>query len=321
MARFDSWMPMRVGWDNSSPQIEWLLLGDRRFTHPFFEDTIQEALRHPFHHAFRRSTDLDALHSWYEESPGLAPKGFIFHLSRCGSTLLCQVLATLERNIVLSEPPPVDALLRGHIRNPALDPRQRSEQIRWMLSAMGQKRHSTEEGVYVKFDCWSIPELPVVSRAFPSVPWIFLYRDPLEVLVSQLQIRALWSLPGGLPPEILGVHAADMPLDEYCARMLGRICEIALDQFRRTPGGLLVNYAEMPAFCTSGMLRHFQMEVGAEEVERMRQASVANSKNPTLPFEPDGDVKRHAATERMRELADRWIAPFYEELEIARRRQ
>jgi len=205
--------------------------------------------------------------------------------------------------------------------HPALDADKRSEQVRWMLSAMGQKRHSTEEELYVKFDCWSIPELPVVRRAFPTVPWIFLYRDPVEVLVSQLQIRALWSLPGGLPTEVLGVQANDSPLDEYCARMLGRICEIALEQFRRTPGGLLVNYAEMPAFCTSGMLRHFQMEVGAEEVERMRQASAANSKNPTLPFEPDGDVKRHAATERMRELADRWIAPFYEELEIARRRQ
>lgn len=306
---------------DGSPQVEWVLLRDQRFTDPFFDDTIQQVMRHPFHHAFRRRTGMEALAGRYRESPGLAPRGFVFHMSRCGSTLVSRVLAAAQRNIALSEPGPIDSILRAHIRNPALTADWRAEGFRWMLSALGQKRHSTEEHVFVKFDCWNIAELPVVRLAYPDVPWIFLYRDPLEVLVSQLRQRALWNLPGGLPPAVLGFQPADLeeiPLDEYCARLLGRICEIALDCFRNRPGGILVNYSQLPEFCFSDMLRQFKLDVPPDDLGRMRQAAEFNSKSPGLTFEPDTESKQKAATDRMRELANRWIQPAYAQLEAAR---
>ena len=37
--------------------------------------------------------------------PGIDPTGFIFHLARCGSTLVSQMLAALPEHIVLSEAP------------------------------------------------------------------------------------------------------------------------------------------------------------------------------------------------------------------------
>jgi hypothetical protein len=322
MLNLQGWIPVCVRWEQDSPQVEWILLGGTRFTQSFFDDTIQSVLSHPFHHAFRRTTALATLEAWSAEQPGLRPNGFVFHMSRCGSTLLCQALAASERNIVLSEPPPVDSILRGHLRNPALTPERRAEALRWILSAVGQKRHPAEERLFVKLDCWSIPELPVVRLAFPEVPWIFLYRDPVEVLVSQLRKRAQWSVPGGLSPAVLGLEPAEMaeiPHDEYCARLLGRICEIALAV--RSNRGLLVNYNELPDFFLSEMLRHFALDVSADERESMRQAAGFNSKTPGLTFEPDAEEKRNGATDRMRELAKRWITPFYEGLEEERCRQ
>ena len=35
---------------------------------------------------------------------GLAPAGFIFHIGRCGSTLMSRVLASSDRVLCLSEP-------------------------------------------------------------------------------------------------------------------------------------------------------------------------------------------------------------------------
>lgn len=311
MPEVDGWMPVRVSWETGSPQVEWLLLDDQRFTLPFFEDTLQQALLHPFHQAFRRTTPLQALTS----RTGLPVKGFIFHMSRCGSTLVSQALAALDRNVVLSEAPAVDSILRAHLRDPGITASKRAQWLRSILSALGRKRHHTEDGVFVKFDCWNIPELPVVREAFPGVPWIFLYRDPVEVLVSQMRQRAQWTVPGALPPAVLGVDPTNMPHDEYCARLLGRICEIALDHFQNSTGGLLVNYREL---CFSKMLAHFHLALRGDELDRMRQAIARNSKSPSQTFEPDRQAKQDAATDRIRELAERWIEPFYAQLETLR---
>ena len=318
MKGLDSWLPIRVGWETGSPFIEWILAPETRFIEPFFEDTVQQVLRHPFHQAFRRTTDLNELtgHS------GLPPAGFIFHMSRCGSTLISQVLSASDRNLVLSEAPPLDSILRAHLRDSEFVCERRARLLRAMLNALSQPCRPAEERVFVKFDCWNITELPIVHEAFPDVPWIFLYRDPVEVLVSQLQKRSRWSLPGALPPATFGFTAQDLegiPLDEFAARLLGRLVDVAVDHLSRYPGGMLINFSELPEACFGRLLHHFDFDPTAGELERMRQNASHNSKTPGLPYEPDCESKQQAATERVRELAARWIEPSYQQLETLRR--
>ena len=43
----------------------------------------------------------------------MRPSGFIFHMSRCGSTVISQMLAALAEHVVVSEAGPIDALARG----------------------------------------------------------------------------------------------------------------------------------------------------------------------------------------------------------------
>lgn len=321
MTQFDDWMPTRVFWQEGAPSMEWMLVGRRRFTRPFFEDTIQELLRHPFHHAFRRHTPLDELDSIAAANGSAPPKGFIFHMSRCGSTLLAQSLAAVDRHIVLSEPPPVDSILRSHFRDARITTAQRARWLRSLLTVMGRMREDVEDGLFVKFDCWSIAEIAVVRSAFPDVPWIFLYRDPIEVLVSQLRQPSLWAVPGSLSPAVLGIEPAELagiPRDEHCARLLGRICQIAHDSFLSETGGLLVNYLELPQFCYTGMLRHFGLHLTSSEIETIRQTGQNYSKTPGLQFEPDAESKRQSASAREKELAEEWIAPHVAQLETRR---
>ncbi len=316
------WIPIQVYWPGgqSRPTVGWCLLGEERFTDPFFESTVQRRLSHPFHHAFRRQTPIDVLEEWRAQQPGLAPTGFIFHMSRCGSTLLSQMLAAIDRNIVLSEVAPIDWVLRAHLKNPNVTPANRAEWFRGMVSALGQRRTGIEEHLFIKFDCWNLAEMAVIHLAFPDVPWIFVFRDPVEVLVSQFEKRAPWTFPTLMQPEVLGLDESEVNQlghQEYCAKVIGRICELAVLNHRRR-GGLLIHYSQLPEHIWPALSHHLGFEWTTEESHRMYEKASYNSKAPGLRFESDSERKRNRATSQIRELAARWIDPFYQRLESAR---
>ena len=87
------WLPIR-GWQREGEwRVDWCWFGEQRLTQPFYRDEVDLALRLPFNQAFRRDTPLATLLDWQAASPGLSPSVFILHASRCGSTLLAQMLA------------------------------------------------------------------------------------------------------------------------------------------------------------------------------------------------------------------------------------
>ena len=58
-----------------------------------------------------------------------------------------------------------------------------------MVSALGQERLGRETNYFIKFDSPTILALTFIRRVFSEVPWIFLYRDPEEVLISHVGKR------------------------------------------------------------------------------------------------------------------------------------
>src|ERR1700692_3108813 len=104
-------------------------------------------------------------------------------------------------------------------------------------------RHSgAERHYFVKLDSWHALALPRFRRAFPNVTWLFLYRDPVEVMVSQIRQRGAQMVPEIVPPGLYGIDAFDFAdLEAYSARVLAKICQAAADH-AGAGGGLLVNY-------------------------------------------------------------------------------
>jgi gluconate kinase len=313
----DGWLPIRIDWKQDPPAVDWCHVGKARFTDSFFEQTIEKCLRHPFNLIFRRYTSLEGLAEWQTIRPGLLPSGFIFHMSRCGSTLIAQMLAALPQNIVISEAPPIDGILRG--KNASED-----EKIAWlrgMLNAFAQPRNGNEKHFFVKFDSWHTFDLALVRRAFPDVPWIFLYRDPLEVMASQMKRRAIHLVPGLV--ELTGLEllsAAQMPAEEYCARVLSSLCATARDQLR-IGGGRAVNYTELPgAVCTS-LREFFHLDCTAAELDQMRHVTQFDAKSPSLFFDANAAAKNTALTPLSHEMSARWLDPVYAELEALRKAQ
>lgn len=257
------WVPMRMYWDGERPMVDWCHLGSARFSDPFFDETIEKRLADPFALLFRHQTPADLLTELRSLQPGLPPTGFIFHMSRCGSTLVAQMLAAVAQNIVISEASPIDWVLRAHFRNPAVTDAERSLWLQGLVNALGQRRAGQEERYFIKFDAWHIMELPLIRCAFPDVPWIFLYRDPVEVMVSHDQHKGIQMVPGALPPAVAGLElpdAASMSADDYGAHILSRICQAAL---RYGPqGGRLIHYPDLPGAAWSTMFDHFRLKCG-----------------------------------------------------------
>jgi hypothetical protein len=289
-AALDGWLPIGVDWRDGRPEIDWCLAGHERFRESFFEDTVRRLVTRPFNKVFRRCTPIETLESWAEQRPGLVPNGFIFHMSRCGSTLVAQMLAARSDSVVLSEPAPFDSMLRPKDTRPAI---AEDEHIRWLqalVSAMGQPRTGDERYFSVKFDCWHALSLPLIRRAFPSVPLVFLYREPREVLASHLRQRGVQTVPGLVDSRLFGIDGAaamTMPAPEYCARVLGAICEAAA----REPGVCLVNYRQLPGALFETILPWFGVPVTAESRAAMSLAAGLNSKNPAVPFSAGDDAK------------------------------
>lgn len=307
----DGWLPIRVWQQAGEWLVDWCWFGETPLHQPFFREAVEDALRLPFNQAFRRQTPLSVLGDWQAKSPGLAPSAFIFHASRCGSTLISQMLARLDDHIVISEPPALDALLRSGL--PAVE---RRAALEGLLSAYGQRRVGSEQRLVIKLDAWNIAELPLLRASFPETPWLFVYRDPLEIAVSHLRRPGMHMVPG-----MIGASGLDddLPVDgreDYIARRVGRLLEWGVAQCLEF-GGLAVNYRELPG-AMAGRLAEF---FGLDDVQREQVFAAVgqHAKQPSQVFVGDSESKRREASALLVERVERWARGPYEALE--RRRQ
>jgi hypothetical protein len=230
--------------------------------------------------------------------------------------LITRLLAVLPENLVLSEPEPLNALLLPHPMLPRMPAAQRIEWLQGMMSALGQRRSGVEQRLFVKFDPSDVAELPLLRQAFPGVPEIFVYRDPLEVLVSNVQRPAIFVTPGMLRISVPGLEGAQSE-EEYTARALAAVLELAAEQLPGS-GTLLVNYSQLPMDIWGGIAQHFGLHLDEAEIARMRDAAAFDAKRPGRKFLPDGSAKSQDATPSLRELAEKFLAAPYQRLEAAR---
>jgi hypothetical protein len=187
------WLPYLIRWESSPPDIRWRHLGRERLVEPFFDETIERCGRDTNNRG-DRSTSLEAL----ETLPAvLPPAGFIFHMSRCGSTLVAQMLASVPEHIVISEATIVSSIIRPPARAPEVALGQKARVLRRVVNALAQPRTGREGLCFIKFGAGSVRDLDLIRCAFPDVPWIYLYRHPLEVMSALLRTRGD-SLPPGL---------------------------------------------------------------------------------------------------------------------------
>jgi hypothetical protein len=310
------WLPVGTSWQHGELYLQWSYFGERRLREPFFEGDVQRSQFKPFSRLFRHWTPISRLADWLRDHPALRPSGFIFHMSRCGSTLVSQMLAALDRTVVVSEAAPIDAVVRGRDARPDLGDAEHGRWLAWMIAALGQPRTGNETDYFIKLDCWHTLALPLFRRVFPDVPWIFLYRDPVEVLVSQLRMPGIHMIPGMLGPNLFGLEPFidHETRQDYCARVLARICEPVLDH-HPDGAGLLVNYRQLPQALWTTIMPHFRADCGERDRALMADAARFDAKTPGFEFVSDSDAKQREASASVRTVAEARLGELYRRLE------
>lgn len=294
------WLPYRFTGDG----VDWADFSNVDLDGDFYTAAARTALARPLNRLLRCRTGLDDFLRGPPE--GLrAPDGFIFHMSRCGSTLVARLLAALPDSYAANEPEPLDALLRAAGTAPE---EIQVAALRAMVGALGRR---PSRRWFLKLSAWPALALPLFRRAFPDVPWLFVHRDPAAVLASQLTMRGTELEPAITSPALYGIDPAT-PLSEedYCAMALARICEAAL----AADGGLFVGHEDLPEAFYSRILAHFG--IGADEADRAQMDRIADlhAKHPGQPYRPDTAPIDPA----IRAAADAHLAPIYARLRAVR---
>jgi hypothetical protein len=307
------WLPAHIAGEGEAALVEWVFFGERRLLEPFYEASLRAVSLSPFNRLLGFRTRLAELPA--TDSP--APAGLIFHMSRCGSTLVAQMLAASARNVVVSEASPIDAVVRlGAV---GLEPGQHARLLRAMVGTAG-RASAGETRLFVKLDSWHARALPLFRRAFPSTPWVFLIREPAEVLASHGRLPGLQAT-GLLTADDVGVAwRYEASHAENTAAALAAICEAA-EAACSAGGGLVVNYDELPTAAWTRVLPHFGVHPLAAEVAAMVAVAGRDAKQPGSPFTPDTDAKRAAATKPVRAAVAGRLADAYARLEGLRRAQ
>ncbi|WP_276480698.1 hypothetical protein [Paraflavitalea pollutisoli] len=284
-----SWIPYKLFKQDELLYCRWLYTGDRRFTEPFFDETETVCLSYPENAGRHRAVgSLDILPEWSAAMDATEPSAFIFHVSRCGSTLIAQLLGMPEQHIVLAEVPFFDDLLRAHYRGQATDEGLANTLLPAAMRLYGQRRRGDESHLFIKTDSWHLCFYQQLRQLYPSVPFVLLYRSPDEVIRSQRRRRGMQSVPSIIEPAVFGFDAAiggGLSLDDYMVSVLHCYFTIMLEVVQTDQPVLLVNYNEPIMDIMERVAQASQLTLSASYREQIVERSRYHAKYPDQVFQ------------------------------------
>jgi hypothetical protein len=309
------WQPLALEWNAAGAELVWGS-GDVPDTVPFHEQVVATLRYRPFNRWFAQRTPLTPGFVAELEADALPLAGLVLHESRCGSTLIAQALKAWPGTRVVSEPGLLDTALTAALTG--MDPAALT--FRGALAALRQPARD-DARVIVKLDAWHALALGALRSLLPGVPWLFAYRDPLEVLVSHTKEPGRHTVPGMLPDAWLAPSSTDdtqLPI-EHAARVLGSLCAAIVPHAQAAQ---LVNYSELADASSDALStripRLFGLEPEAVDRERYAAARTLHAKHPRETFVDDRAAKNAAATDALRVIAARWMDAHHAALEAIR---
>ena len=314
--RLTSWLPVDALIEDGQPAIEWMDMAEVDCREPFLFQTIERVRKE----RKVQTTGLEALLEFEKVSDSLSPSGFIFHTSRSGSTLVANACRTLNDSLVISEAPVIPKLIGRLFTDTEGDKTKELlylALLRAAVSALGQRRSGTERNYFIKFTSTCFLQFANLRRIWPRVPALFLYRHPVEVMVSNLKRIPSWleiendpavsaAIIGIQPEQLFG-----MSREEYCARALGQYYAAA--ESLADENTMLLDYDELSLAKLLSIIRFFGIEPSREEIDKVTETARLDAKDPHRSdlFHPDGGKKRDEASEYVIQLAEEWAMPAY----------
>ncbi|WP_428229838.1 sulfotransferase family protein [Flavobacterium sp.] len=282
-----NWIPYKLVEKDGEVYVEWLYLADIKYTDPFFDETIGKCKSHAYNsQSFKVVSTVENLIDWSSTIFTVELKGFVFHVSRCGSTMLSQSLATSSENIMVSEASIIDEILRSDLFN--LD--KKAVFLKAVIAFLGQKRFSEQQYLIIKLDAWHIFKANYLRELFPELPFALLYRNPSEVLKSHQKMKGMHMVPNLLPPDVFGITANEVNVigfQQYGALILEKYFQGFLDFYETDQNVTGLNYNDGMRNVVAKFVSFIDVNYPEDEIEKMYERLKKHSKNENALFEGD----------------------------------
>lgn len=281
------WIPYKLIEKDNDVYFEWIYLGDRKYTDPFFEETISKCKSHSYNSkGIRVVSTIENLVDWSKQLISVELKSFVFHVSRCGSTMLSQSLVTSSGNIMISEAPIIDQILR----TTNFDFKQKCVLIEAVIRLLGQKRFPEQKNLIIKLDAWHIFNVAQFRLIFSELPFMLLYREPAEVLKSHQKMIGMHMVPGLIPRSVFGISSliiTEIGYKQYGALVLEKYFQAFLDFYATDQNVLLCNYNDGMQSVIERFISFVVIDYSNDEVIEMFERLKKHSKNQNAVFEGD----------------------------------
>lgn len=302
-------------------EISWLDFGDMHLCETFLEISAEERLSQHAD-ALTVVTDLEVLEAPDLYDDAFSPSGFIFHVGRCGSTLLAKVLSSLDRHIVIKEAEPVQQLLG--VEYEEVFKNTRPAYFRSLLNIYGHRRLPVHERFFVKFSSNHVKRLDMIRRLYPGVPWLFLYRNPYEIIPTFLEGPA-WFIRNKDSAE--GAFDAALPIESvermsdlaFSVQVESSTLRIAIEN--TCDHCLFIDYTQLRPENLPRILRFFGLKVTREEYDGMVEqfGFYSKSDGESVPFVPDSAAKRDKVTDEIKQAIQEELWGLYQSLHNSER--
>ncbi len=297
-----------------SPVVHWVDVGGASFSEPFFGETVGRLMGAEPPPA-TCATELSKLISVADMLPRVTPAAMIFHVSRCGSTLVANALKTAQGVAVVSEAQPFNALLMPN----ALPDARRRRVLRSLVRVFGSDQEGSGLKLVIKFSSWNILSIAFLRSLWPRTPCLVIVREPIEVMVSNLEGGAGWmrfKRTPELAAAVFGWVPADverMSLEEYTGRVLGLFCKAASES--ADDCCRLLDYSDLSPSAMRRVAEYLGIPLSAD-ADALARVMKTYSKDPAgkRAFRGDREDKLRRATPTMIEAAKTWAEPEYARL-------
>ena len=312
------WTPIGLTVEAPEPTVDWCDLRGVSFREPFFSQTVTrwttgDSARPVIRTALSALLAVDGLGSCLE------PSGFIFHFSRCGSTLASRLLASKADTLVISEADPINALLE-------LEPERVNREVqvqclRLLIRALGRIRLGSERHYVIKFSSWTVTQLSLLHEAFPRVPCVWIYRDPAAVLASILARPPGWMQLRFRPRQAEFLMGACDPMclvspEAFAAHALASFASAALAHDDRPFP--FIDYQQLPKAVWQTVAPTFRIPLDADAIAAMQaEARWTSWETEPRPFVPVH--QRPTPVARLPAVPER-LADLYQEMVVRSQR-
>ena len=253
----------------------------------------------------------------------IQPSGFIFHIGRCGSTLLAKALSRSRKTLVFGDAASHNAichLLSYPKRQAPVATKRNIHRYRQLILSMARNRSGNYSNHIIKFTSLNLVFLDFILTTFPNIPTLLLYRDPVEIMVSFLRGKTDWiksddskmhAFYTGLSVDAVSRLSVSERIQEYIGHLMNRA--LAAGQKKDI---CYLNYDQLTVDIMPEILTFFNLELTSAESAAAKSLFQQYSKHDfgKKVFLPDGQKKQQSAPAKLTAQIKGDLGPLYSAL-------